>query len=65
MAEPARPFTPEALAEALAVPEVAELIEAYSDIIDYGPIVLATKAQWGRLKAAQKQIDALIPETQP
>lgn len=55
----------DARAEALTVPEVAELIEAYSDIIDYGPVVLARKDQWARLKAAQEKIAALIPEKQP
>lgn len=33
-----------------------ELIDAYSDIIDYGPLVLARKDQWKRVEAAKEKL---------
>ena len=33
-----------------------ELIDAYSDIIDYGPLVLARKDQWARVNAAKEKL---------
>ena len=33
-----------------------ELIDAYQDIIDYGPLVLAKKDQWARVKAAKEKL---------
>jgi hypothetical protein len=47
-----------ATTDAARVREAAmqELIDAYSDIIDYGPLVLAKKDQWARVKAAKEKL---------
>ena len=43
-------------AAAINMVDTQELIEAYQDIIDYGPVVLAKNSQWERLKAAQAKV---------
>lgn len=52
------------LADALAVPEIAELIEAYEDILDYG-IVFAKKDQQDRLNAAKEKFAAIHADLAP